>query len=104
VVGCAPDEYAPTPSVPECFAPDASLSSAPLPERTAAALKAMTSGGSTGRPKLIVSKSPGAYDPETVTLEIQNGGVMLVPGPLYHNGPFLWAMDAVRRRADAPHH
>jgi bile acid-coenzyme A ligase len=95
VVGCAPDEYAPTPSVPECFAPDASLSSAPLPERTAAALKAMTSGGSTGRPKLIVSKSPGAYDPETVTLEIQNGGVMLVPGPLYHNGPFLWAMVAL---------
>ena len=55
-------------------------SGAPLPERTAASLKAMTSGGSTGRPKLIVSKSPGAYDPETVTLEIQNGGVMLVPG------------------------
>jgi len=95
VVGCAPDEYAPTPSVPEYFAPDASLSGAPLPERTAASLKAMTSGGSTGRPKLIVSKSPGAYDPETVTLEIQNGGVMLVPGPLYHNGPFLWAMVAL---------
>jgi bile acid-coenzyme A ligase len=55
----------------------------------------MTSGGSTGRPKLIVSKSPGAYDPETVALEIQQRGVMLVPGPLYHNGPFLWAMVAL---------
>lgn len=95
VVGCAPDEYAPTPCVPEGFQPDASLSGAPLPERTAASLKAMTSGGSTGRPKLIVSKSPGAYDTDTVTLEIQNGGVMLVPGPLYHNGPFLWAMVAL---------
>ncbi len=95
VVGCAAVEYAPTPCVPEGFQPDASLSGGPLPEHTAASLKAMTSGGSTGRPKLIVSKSPGAYDTDTVTLEIQNGGVMLVPGPLYHNGPFLWAMVAL---------
>ena len=95
VVGCAADEYAPTPCVPEGFTPDPSLSTAPLPERTAISLKAMTSGGSTGRPKLIVSKSKGEYDPETVTLEIQQRGVMLVPGPLYHNGPFLWAMIAL---------
>jgi hypothetical protein len=39
--------------VPESFAPDASLSGAPLPERTAASLKAMTSGGSTDRPAEI---------------------------------------------------
>ena len=95
VVGCAADEYTPTPCVPEGFTPDPSLSSDPLPERTAASLKAMTSGGSTGRPKLIVSKSPGAYDPDTPALEIQQRGVMLVPGPLYHNGPFLWAMFAL---------
>jgi bile acid-coenzyme A ligase len=95
VVGCAADEYLPTPCVPEGFKPDPGLSDAALPERTAASLKAMTSGGSTGRPKLIVSKSPGAYDTETVALEIQQRGVMLVPGPLYHNGPFLWAMVAL---------
>ena len=95
VVGCAANEYTPTPCVPDGFTPDASLSSDPLPERTAASLKAMTSGGSTGRPKLIVSKSPGAYDPDTPALEIQQRGVMLVPGPLYHNGPFLWAMFAL---------
>lgn len=95
VVGCAPNEYAPTPSIPESFKPDASLSSAPLPERTASSLKAMTSGGSTGRPKLIVSKALGEYDPETPALEIQQRGVMLVPGPLYHNGPFLWCMFAM---------
>ncbi len=95
VVGCAPNEYAPTPSVPENFKPDASLSGAPLPERTASSLKAMTSGGSTGRPKLIVSKALGECDPETPALEIQQGGVMLVPGPLYHNGPFLWCMFAL---------
>lgn len=95
VVGCAAGEYDPTPSIPENFKPDASLSGAALPERTATSLKAMTSGGSTGRPKLIVSKAPGAYDPDTPALEIQQRGVMLVPGPLYHNGPFLWCMFAL---------
>lgn len=95
VVGCAENEYAPTPCVPDGFTPDPALSDAPLPERTAASLKAMTSGGSTGRPKLIVSKAPGDYDPDTPALEIQMRGVMLVPGPLYHNGPFLWCMVAL---------
>lgn len=95
VVGCAPDEYLPTPSLPEGFRPEPSLSGEALPERTAASLKAMTSGGSTGRPKLIVSKSPGAYDPDTPSLELRQRGVLLVPGPLYHNGPFLWAMVAL---------
>lgn len=95
VVGCAEGEYAPTPSLPEGYRPDPGLSAAPLPERTALSLKAMTSGGSTGRPKLIVSKLPSAWDPETPYLEIPQRGVMLVPGPLYHNGPFLWAMIAL---------
>lgn len=95
VVGCRAEEYAPTPSIPEGYQPAAHLSDAALPERTAISLKAMTSGGSTGRPKLIISKSPAAYDPDTPSLEIQQRGVMLVPGPLYHNGPFLWAMVAL---------
>lgn len=95
VVGCAADEYAPIPSIHEGFTPDAGLCSDPLPERTSSSLKAMTSGGSTGRPKLIVSKSPGAYDPDTPALELQQRGVVLIPGPLYHNGPFLWAMVAL---------
>ncbi len=95
VVGCAADEYSPTPSLPEGYQASADFSAAPLPERTSASLKAMTSGGSTGRPKLIVSKSPAAHDPETPSLELQQRGVMLIPGPLYHNGPFLWAMVAL---------
>jgi bile acid-coenzyme A ligase len=95
VVGCAVDEYAPTPCVPEGFVPDAALSAAPLDERMASSFKAMTSGGSTGRPKLIVSKTPAVWDPEVPFLEIPLQGVMLVPGPLYHNGPFLWGMIAL---------
>lgn len=95
VVGVEPGEYAPTACLPAGYAPDASLSDAPLPEVTAASYKAMTSGGSTGRPKLIVSKSPAAADPDLPLLNIEQQGCMLIPGPLYHNGPFLWAMTAL---------
>jgi len=95
VVGVDADEYAPTACLQKDYAPDASLSDAPLPERTAKSFKVMTSGGSTGRPKLIVSKLPAAWDPDDAYLEITNQGTMLIPGPLYHNGPFLWAMIAL---------
>lgn len=74
------------------FEPDPSLSDEPLPEATATSLKVMTSGGSTGRPKLIVSALPSAVDPEQEILEFPRMGSVLIPGPLYHNGPFLWAM------------
>jgi|AntAceMinimDraft_11_1070367.scaffolds.fasta_scaffold00953_18 bile acid-coenzyme A ligase len=95
VVGVEAGEYAPTPCLQKDFVPDAGLSVALLPERTARSFKAMTSGGSTGRPKLIVSKLPAAWDPDEPYLEITNKGTMLIPGPLYHNGPFLWGMIAL---------
>jgi len=95
VVGVAPDEYAPIPCVPMGYEADDALSNTALPEVTSVSYKAMTSGGSTGRPKLIVSKSPAAADPEVPLLEIPHQGCMLIPGPLYHNGPFLWAMTAL---------
>jgi bile acid-coenzyme A ligase len=95
VVGAPEGAYAPIACTPEFYEAPASFSADPLPERTALSFKAMTSGGSTGRPKLIVSKNPAAWDPETPFLEIQQQGVMLVPGPLYHNGPFLWAVIAL---------
>lgn len=99
VVGVEKEEYSPTPSLPEGFEAGAELSDAPLPERKAASFKAMTSGGSTGRPKLIVSRSPAEWDTDLDYLEIPNQGAMLVPGPLYHNGPFLWAMIALFKGA-----
>lgn len=95
IVGCEAGAYGETPCLPEGFRPDPSLSDAPLDERMASSIKAMTSGGSTGRPKLIVSKNPAAWDPEVPYLEIPTQGVMLIPGPLYHNGPFLWCMIAL---------
>ena len=92
VVGAPKGEVTSTASVPIGFVPDASLSDAELPEGIATYFKAMTSGGSTGRPKLIVSHTPATWDPEGPFMNFGNGGSVLVPGPLYHNGPFLWAM------------
>jgi bile acid-coenzyme A ligase len=66
-----------------------------LPDRTSPSMKAPTSGGSTGRPKIIVAGQPGVTDPENVGLGGIFGapldGVQLVPGPLYHNGPFVFS-------------
>jgi bile acid-coenzyme A ligase len=74
---------------------DADLSDEPLPERTATYFKAMTSGGSTGRPKLIVSHIQAQWDPEGDFMNFSRAGSVLIPGPLYHNGPFMWAMIAL---------
>jgi bile acid-coenzyme A ligase len=91
VVGVAPDEAAGAPSVPEGFAPDPSLSDAPLPDRIAKSWKAPTSGGSTGRPKLIVAAQAGVTDPDRTRMQF----VQLVPGPLYHNAPFAFSMQGL---------
>ncbi len=67
-----------------------------LPDAVSPAWKAPTSGGSTGRPKLIVSGDPAQFDTDaTPPLAIAPDGCMLVPGPLYHNGPAVWACQAL---------
>src|SRR5437660_297136 len=48
-------EHPETPCVPAGFTPDPTLSDAALPEAVSPVWKAMGSGGSTGRPKLIES-------------------------------------------------
>jgi len=69
----------------------ASTDESDLPDAISPSWKAPTSGGSTGRPKLIVSGTAG--------ITVKGGGaasfwrhaadtVALMPGPLYHNGPF----------------
>ena len=60
--------------------------------------KAVASGGSSGRPKIIVDKTPAFVDmarPPFAGLGFREGGVMLNPGPLYHNLPFLFTSYAV---------
>lgn len=92
VVGVPDDEYGDLITVAQGFRPDPELPNDPLEERTATYYKAMTSGGSTGRPKLIVSKNAAETNPEDDILNFGMQGSVLIPGPLYHNGPFMWAM------------
>lgn len=55
--------------------------------------KAPASGGSTGRPKLIVSAQRGVVEPFAAAVwRHEPGGVMVMPGPLHHNGPLTSAM------------
>ena len=63
-------------------------SSEPLPELVSPNWKAMTSGGSTGRPKVIVDAMPARWNPQEGFLGQHPGDVLLNPGPLYHNAPF----------------
>ncbi|MDP7639803.1 MAG: AMP-binding protein, partial [Candidatus Hydrogenedentes bacterium] len=55
---------------PAGFEPDPGLSNKPLPDRTAKYAKAMTSGGSTGRSKLIVAENAGEYNDENPLKEL----------------------------------
>ena len=89
VVGAPTGERYERPSVPAGFEPDAALSDAALPDVVSRCVRAMTSGGSTGRPKVIVDTVPAECDPEKAENGITPGGVTLVPGPLYHAGPFM---------------
>ena len=67
-----------------------------LPDLISPAWKAPTSGGSTGRPKLIVSGDPAALDDDApAPLLLGNDGCLVMPGPLYHNGPGVWSCQAL---------
>lgn len=68
-----------------------SFSDDPVPIRIANHWKAMTSGGSTGRPKIIVDHNPAAVNPEEDFLFMPRDSCVLNPGPLYHNAPFIFA-------------
>ena len=75
----------------------------PPPDVTAPVWKAPTSGGSTGRPKLILSGAPGVYvAPEPGSLGvwgIEESDTVIMTGPLYHNGPLITSVGAVSQGA-----
>lgn len=80
------------PSVAADFIPDETLSDAPLPEAVSPVWKSMTSGGSTGRPKLIEaggdSRVPALIG---LPLGMVEGDVNLMSVPLSHNTGFTTA-------------
>jgi bile acid-coenzyme A ligase len=62
----------------------------PLPEAPVQ-WKAITSGGSTGRPKVIVSLGAAECDPSlgVPSFLLRPNARQLLLGPVYHNGPFV---------------
>jgi bile acid-coenzyme A ligase len=80
----------------EGHTPPAGTDTSPLPDAVSPAWKAPTSGGSTGRPKLIVSGERSLLDPAgPPPLRYTPDGCLVMPGPLYHNGPIVWACQAL---------
>jgi bile acid-coenzyme A ligase len=72
----------------------------PLPDVTAPVFKAATSGGSTGRPKLILAGAPGvAMAAGGAVYRIGPDDTCIIPGPLYHNAPFTCSVNALTQGA-----
>ncbi len=73
--------------------PPMSENGAPLPPQVSEPWRATTSGGSTGRPKLIVGLGPAVIaDLATPDYLLPSESTVFIPGPLYHGGPFLIGM------------
>ncbi len=95
IVGAEPGAFGERAVIESGFEPDADISDTPFPSLIARHWKAPTSGGSTGRPKLIISELPGAFDPQEPRFNMHLDRAHLVVGPLYHNGPFTSSMFAL---------
>ncbi len=92
VIGVDPAETGGRPTIPVGFEPEG-VDDTPLEPRIARSVKAPTSGGSTGRPKIIVSTQPATLFNATVHqyyTDMSPDGVVLVTGPQHHNGPFMY--------------
>jgi bile acid-coenzyme A ligase len=64
----------------------------PLPDVTSPNFKAPMSGGSTGRPKLIVATNPAEAEGLGLLGQVMRIGsedTSLITAPMHHNGPFL---------------
>jgi len=94
VIGVGPERLSGHELLPLDWQVDQSLSAEPLGPRMAACWKIMTSGGSTGRPKLIVDQSPSVWSPGLTMYNQRVDDVVLNPGPLYHGSPFGLVMIA----------
>ena len=65
------------------------------PIHVAASWKACTSGGSTGKPKVIVDGRSATFPDGMDFIGIPENAPVLVPGPLYHNASFSAAIFAL---------
>ena len=93
VIGAEPGSHGGRICVP---LPPVSDDDAPLPLRISEPWRATTSGGSTGRPKLIVGVGPAVVpDLDSPDYLLPSAGTVYIPGPLYHGAPFLIGLAAI---------
>jgi len=89
LIGPEPSRLPAWPTLPAGGQPPSGLSARPLAPVVSPSWKALTSGGSTGRPKVIVTHVDGAADPTVSGYLLQRvAETILNPGPLYHNAAF----------------
>ncbi|HEY4008246.1 MAG TPA: AMP-binding protein [Pseudonocardia sp.] len=91
------------PWLPAGFEPDPALDDGPLPPAVPPYWKAPTSGGSTGRPKIILAAAAGTAEAIVAragATRVDRGSVLLVTAPLYHNAPLTFSLMAL---VDAGH-
>jgi bile acid-coenzyme A ligase len=96
VIGLDPGDGRPW--LPIGFEPDPELDSGPLPPVVPPSWKAPTSGGSTGRPKIILAGGAGTVEAIAArgpAMRIAPDEVFLVTAPLYHNAPVTFALMAL---------
>ena len=98
VIGVAPEVLPGRACLPADHRAPRRPAEAVLPEVISPVWKAPTSGGSTGRPKLILSGDPAAMDPDlppALLFGMTPDGCLVMPGPLHHNGPVVWSVAAL---------
>ena len=64
-------------------------------------IKALASGGSTGKPKLIITTGDALFDADNpiipMLMRFEPTDLKYSPGPLYHNGPFWFSVNMLLR-------
>ena len=88
VIGVEAGRIAHRTCVPVGYEPDPALSDGELPDAITTHWKAPTSGGSTGRPKIILATDSGTFDTDAVGFHLPVRSACVIPGVLYHNAPF----------------
>jgi bile acid-coenzyme A ligase len=74
---------------------DEANANTPLPPRISPHVKAIASGGSTGRPKIIVDHTRAVLDPDAPSVGMRATDTVVIPGPMYHSAPFGLAYQAL---------
>ena len=64
------------------------LQTSELPDAVTEFWKAPTSGGNTGRPKIILASVPGRFDTDAPGFFLPTTSCCVIPGVLYHNALF----------------